>query len=101
MPAKRPWADVAAYSSPLIESVDVVAAIAAAGPVSRAAAAARTGTIHPCQRMTYRTSSRPVGRTPEASSLMKAVSQGPIAGDSLAGGMPPVGAGASQAPSQV
>ena len=72
MPAKRPWADVAAYSSPLIESVDVVAAIAAAGPVSSAAEAARTGIIHPCQRMTYRTSSRPVGRTPRASSVLKA-----------------------------
>src|SRR6478752_6450732 len=72
MPAKRPCADVAAYSSPLIESVDVVAAIAAAGPVHSAAAAARTGTIHPCQRMTYRTSSRPAGRTPGAASVVKA-----------------------------
>jgi hypothetical protein len=72
MPAKRPWADVAAYSSPLTESVDVVAAIAAAGPAPSAAAAARTGTIHPCQRMTYRTSSRPAGRTPGAASVVKA-----------------------------
>jgi hypothetical protein len=87
MPAKRPWADVAAYSSPLTESVDVVAAIAAAGPAPSAAAAARTGTIHPCQRMTYRTSSRPVGGTP---GLQRRDSRrrGAIAGDGLTGGMP-------------
>src|SRR6516164_7944916 len=77
MPAKRPCADVTAYSSPLIESVDVVAAIAAAGLISSAAAAATIGTINPCQRMTYRTSSRPVGRTPGASSVSESLQPGP------------------------
>src|ERR1700746_1427620 len=52
MPTKPPCADVAAYSSPLTESEDVVAAIAAAGLMTRAAAAA-TGIIHPSHRMTY------------------------------------------------
>ena len=52
MPTKRPCADVAAYSSPLTESEDVVAAIAAAGLTNRAAAAA-IGTIQPRHRMTY------------------------------------------------
>jgi hypothetical protein len=51
MPTKRPCADVAAYSSPLTESEDVVAAIAAAGLMNRAAAAT-IGTIHPSHRMT-------------------------------------------------
>src|SRR6516162_5661343 len=57
MPTKRPWVDAAAYSSPLTESEDaaawdVDAAIAAAGLMTRAAAAT-IGTIHPRHRMTY------------------------------------------------
>ena len=86
--AKRPCADVAAYSSPLIESVDVVAAIAAAGPVNNAAAAAKTGTIHPCQRMTHRTSA---GRWAERRGLQRSESRqhGPDRGRQPAGGMPP------------
>src|SRR4029077_920612 len=88
IPAKRPWADVAAYSSPLTVSVDVVAAIAAAGPAHSAAAAARTGTIHPCQRMTYRTSSRPAGRTPRGMPRRESLRPGPITGDCLAGRTP-------------
>ena len=57
MPTKRPWVDAAAYSSPLTESEDaaawdVDAAIAAAGLMTRAAAAT-TGTVHPRHRMTY------------------------------------------------
>ena len=74
MPAKRPCADVAAYSSPLIESVDVVAAIAAAGPVNSAAAAARTGTYPsmPAHDLPY---VEPAGgQNAETSSVVKAVS---------------------------
>src|SRR6516162_790884 len=56
MPTKRPWVDAAAYSSPLTESEDaaawdVDAAIAAAGLMTRAAAAT-IGTVHPRHRMT-------------------------------------------------
>jgi hypothetical protein len=52
MPTKRPCADVAAYSYPLIESEDVVAAIADAGLMNSTDAAAKTGSIHPSHRMT-------------------------------------------------
>jgi len=52
MPTKRPCADVAAYSSPLTESADAVAALAAAGLMNRAAAAT-IGSIQPSHRMTY------------------------------------------------
>ena len=62
--AKRPCVDVAAYSYPLIESEDVVAAIAEAGLMNSAAAAARTGHIHPSHRMTYHPSSLLGRRTP-------------------------------------
>src|ERR1700760_5111080 len=87
MPTKRPCADVAAYSSPLTESEDVVAAIAAAGLMTRAAAAA-TGIIHPSHRMTYPPSSQPVSRTPRAPAYASR-QRGPTAADRLRGGRPP------------
>src|SRR5271169_3999450 len=74
MPTKRPCVDVAAYSYPLIESEDDVAAIAEAGLMNSAAAAATTGHIHPSHRMTHHPSSWPVGGTSEVSSVVKAVS---------------------------
>ena len=77
---------VAAYSSPLTESADAGAAIAAAGLMTRAAAAA-TGTIHPSHRMTYPPSSRPVSRTPRAPAYASR-QRGPTAADSRAGGAP-------------
>src|SRR6478672_8551426 len=73
MPTKRPCADVAAYSSPLTESEDVVAAIAAAGLMNRATAAT-IGTIHPSHRMTYPPCEPTGEQNSEGSSVVQAFS---------------------------
>jgi hypothetical protein len=73
MPPKRPYVDVAAYSSPLTESADVVAAIAAAGLMNRAAAAT-IGTIHPRHRMTYPPYDPAREQNSEGSSVVQAFS---------------------------
>src|SRR5262245_12903240 len=86
-PTKRPCAGVAAYSSPLTESGNVGAAIAAAGQVNRAPPA-MPATCPPRHRMPYTPlTSRPVSRTPRAPAYAS-LQRGPVAADSRAGGVP-------------